>query len=138
MNYITLWGNDFTWADRYANGRLADMVALMALYEATEPTEINLGLGAYDPNFYRLRCTLEWHIENPRRIPGVYELRQLRTRTSTGSLPPEFGFLTELEVLKLDNNPGLTGCIPATLSRIKSSYEGELPFCDGAHVKKSP
>ena len=35
LESVTIWGNRYTWADSYAPGLLADMVGLVALYDAT-------------------------------------------------------------------------------------------------------
>ena len=53
-----------------------------------------------------------------------------------GTLPPEIALLTGLEHLDLLHNPGLTGCIPASLQGIE--YKGDLPFCGGGTSKKAP
>ena len=120
LQRIYLWGNDFTWADSYANGRFADLAALMALYDATSP-QVNWGERSDFPS-------TSWAGVRGISSDGrVVDLR-LDNFNMTGSLPSEFGFLTGLERLRLSNNPGLTGCIPATLRGLE--YEGDLPFCE--------
>ncbi len=118
---ITLWGNDFTWADSYSNGRLADLAALMALYEATSP-QVNWEERSNFPTSYN------WEGVREMSSGGRVAFLQLKRKNMSGTIPPEIGLLTGLERLWLSDNPGLTGCIPANLRGI--DYEGDLPFCE--------
>ena len=69
---ISLWGNNFTWADSYANGRLADLVALMVLYEATSP---------------QVNWEERNHFPSPRSDSGLDLCKCLLRRTGTSAIP---------------------------------------------------
>ena len=142
LQKVSVWDNNLTWASSYANGILADTVALVAFYESALS-------GSSSP--WRYWLTYEpldnWSVPSSFSsgsgelvtVAGgrVTELN-FRNRThgdrgfgdeyASGSIPPELGLLTGLRKLDLFNTPGLTGCIPASLRGVE--YEGDLPFCN--------
>ena len=142
LEEITLWGNDFTWADSYANGRLADLVSLVALYEATSP-EVNWEERSDFPHF-GTNENLAWHRVQGLSSDGRVQNLQLHGTNMTGSLPPEIGLLTGLEHLSASNNRGLVGTIPSEIGNLTNLRElllhenaltGEIPPQLGNLVK---
>ena len=125
LQKVSVWDNNLTWADSYANGILSDTVGLVAIHDA---------LLSHSSSFWRSEDWLsykplgEWH--RVTNVGGrITELSQLQRGSSlSGTIPPEIGLLTGLRKLDLSNTPELTGCIPASLRGVE--YEGELPFCN--------
>ena len=115
------WGNKLTWAERYEPGPVADMVALVALYEAT-------GGDSWDNNssWLSFRPIGEWHGVTTAGTNGrVIELDLSRNRLS-GAIPPELGNLASLTTLSLYGN-GLSREIPSELGNLTNLTHLNLP-----------
>ena len=137
LRQVSIWGNNLTWADSYANGVLADTVALVALHDSvlsgSRGVWINWlthqPLEKWGPNNHSFQNFVPVTVAGGRvtefnlRVDLGYDERFV-----SGSIPPELGLLTGLRKLDLSRLPGLTGCIPASLRGVE--YEGDLPFCN--------
>ena len=148
LRNVSLWGNKLTWADHYENGLVADMVALLALYEALNGEGwdrcyrgaiLNCGSG-YTAGSVKKWLSYqplgEWElvtVNGGGRVTGLDFSEVLNVR---GKLPPELGLLTGLKTLNFQSHEAvvqqsadikLTGCIPASLRGIE--YTGEVSFC---------
>ena len=151
LRYVSTWGNELRGADHYENGLLADMVALVALYDSANGEEWEFCSGICSPS------SAAWHTATGTasgfggRRPGYWltykplgewvgvstsgeggrvvelNLNSPKWRNVAGKLPPALGLLTGLEKLNLENKPDLSGCIPSSLRRV--DYTGDLPFC---------
>ncbi len=137
LQKVSVWDNNLTWADSYANGILSDTVALVALHDSVlsgssvpwrnwltyEPLE-----NWSQPSGY---ASYEFVTVAGGRVTELnfnYYDGGFDDEVVSGSIPPELGLLTGLRKLDLSNNPGLTGCVPASLRGVE--YEGDLPFCN--------
>ena len=142
LDRVSFWDNNLTWAAGYENGILADTVALVALYEATNGDEWLFYVGAsslysaksrnwlsYEP----LRDWLGVTTSGGRVTELLLSDHRLR-RGFSGNMPPALALLANLRKLDLSGNSDITGCIPASLRGIE--YEGDLPFCSGSTSKK--
>ena len=149
LQQVSLWDNQLTWGDHYENGLLADMVALVALYESTNGPEWQESYYNYAWYSREVRGWLshsslgEW--ENVVTFGGRVTELDLSTTTlgthgvglkkMTGKIPSALGNLTALQKLDISGQGNLTGCIPASLRGI--DYTGDLPFCTGSTSKKA-
>ena len=100
---MSIWGNELTGADFYAPGPVADLVALVALYEATN-AESWAG-----PNWLSSSPIGEWNGVTTTGTNGrVIEL-DLRDNRLSGHIPPELGNLASLTELYLGGEPAEPG-----------------------------
>ncbi len=139
LQKVSVWDNSLTWADSYANGILADTVALVALHESALSSHDGWRRGdwlSYQP-------LEQWRNASGGRFQitvvggRVTELQLPRSgRSANGSIPPELGLLTGLRKLELSDNEGLTGPIPAELGNLTnltelllndSAFSGPIP-----------
>ena len=106
------WGNKLTWAERYEPGPVADMVALVALYEAT-------GGDSWDNNssWLSFRPIGEWHGVTTAGLNGRVTELDLSGNRLSGAIPPELGNLASLTTLSLYGN-GLSREIPSELGNL--------------------
>ena len=143
LRQVSIWGNKLTWASSYANGYLADMVALVALYESAIGPEWQAilktvpGRWVSSKNWLNYNPLGQWDGVTTSGSDGSGRVTELDFRHASslyqptgliGKIPPELGLLTALEKLNIQNNPQLTGCIPSSLRGIE--YTGDLPFCN--------
>ena len=125
LRRVSVWGNNLTWADHYANGLLSDMVALVAFFEST---------GGGEDWCYHTGCNWQTYLPLNEwfRVTAkggrVTELN-IGGDLMTGRVPPELGLLTGLQKLHLLETRTFSGCIPSSLRGIE--YIGDLPFCSG-------
>ena len=119
LDSATIWGNRYSWADSYAPGLLADMVGLVALYDATGGDNWSDRSGwLSDPS------VAAWSgvsIDGEGRVTGL----DLSENRLSGELPPELGNLTSLTRLLLHSNQ-LGGEIPTALGRLTGLTELSL------------
>ena len=143
LESVTIWGNRYTWADSYAPGLLADMVGLVALYDATGGDGWSDKSGwLSDPSVAAWsnvsidgqgRVTALDLSENrligelPPQIGGLTSLTDLwfHSNELEGELPPEIVSLTCLTKLHLHLNQ-LSGTLPAELGGISGLTELSL------------
>ena len=99
LQQVSVWGNKFAWAGSYANGVLADTVALVALYESTLSHAGDAWNGWLTPRPLR-----DWG--NVAVDGGRVTELGLRNQGLKGKLPPALGLLTSLQKLDFSENPG--------------------------------
>ena len=106
------WGNKLTWAERYEPGPVADMVDLVALYEAT-------GGDSWDNNssWLGFRPIGERHGVTTAGLNGRVTELDLSGNRLSGAIPPELGNLASLTTLSLYGN-GLSREIPSELGNL--------------------
>lgn len=63
-------------------------------------------------------------------FPPALTTLYLRGNDLSGPIPPRLAELKELAYLELGRNPGLTGCVPAPLRRIRGNDLGRVPLPD--------
>ena len=113
LEQASIWGNDLTWGENYGDGILADIVALVALYDSTDGEN-----WAKSSKWLTFAPADEWHGVTTSADGLVTEL-DLQKNDLGGKLPPQLGNLLNLRKLDLGVNQ-LSGEIPAELGRLAS------------------
>ena len=113
---MTIWRNKFIWADSYPPGMLADMVGLVALYEATGGDNWPDKSGWQDDP--SVAAWIGVSIGGDGRITAL----DLIENGLSGELPAALGSLASLAYLYLHSNQ-LGGEIPSTLGNLSNLEE---------------
>ena len=129
LESVTIWENKFTWAESYPPGLLADLVALVALYESAGGES-----WAERDNWLSDPAVASWSgvsIGGDGRVTGL----DLSENGLSRELPPALGSLGSLTQLNLSGNQ-LGGELPTELGRLigltelhlhSNQLEGRLP-----------
>ena len=129
LESVTIWENKFTWAESYPPGLLADLVALVALYESAGGES-----WAERDNWLSDPAVASWSgvsIGGDGRVTGL----DLSENGLSRELPPALGSLGSLTQLNLSGNQ-LGGELPPELGRLigltelhlhSNQLEGRLP-----------
>ena len=119
LESVTIWGNKFTWAESYPPGLLADLVALVALYESAGGDS-----WSERSNWLRDPLVASWSGVSIGGDGSVTGLALSGNRLS-GELPPQLGGLTSLTHLDLSGNQ-LEGEIPENIGNLTGLTELSL------------
>lgn len=135
LTVLRLGGNDFSGPIPAELGRLSNL-SILGLGNNRLEKELPAELG----NLSSLTRLSVWNNGLSGKIPPELGKLSALTKLNLGSnrlegpIPEELAQLTNLDELSLSGNPGLTGCIPASLEGQLTSYNfGGLPFCAPAH-----